>query len=259
MLALFLAAALSQAEPAAALASTAPPISSAQAEAEADTPKGAPATDYDFVAWCHGALSGHMALYAEVKPELDGLSRASETADNEKTDHAQMEAGREYLALYTRALNGADKGHAALLARRRTAQAQGSAIWTAARAAEPRTRMWSWLLWDLPGRCETAAKTLETPAGRIAALHSKGPGIGAYDAAQAQVAPGSIDAALGAAGPAGSASTGHAAAPVIDGPAEAGQPAAPSSSPISTGPEAVLPPAPSSAAPEPAPTLRGPQ
>ena len=183
MLSLLFAAALLQADPAAAQA---PP--SGVSAGDADTPRGAPVGDYDFVAWCHGALTGHMALYTQVKPELTSIERPDEVATDEKNDHAQMVAGREYLALYTRALDGVDRAHHGLVERRRAADAKGQAIWDAAKAADARTRMWSWLLWDLPGRCETAAKSLQTRAGMMAALRSPAP---------------SADAPIGAPAPAG--------------------------------------------------------
>jgi hypothetical protein len=207
MLAYALALLLAQAD--AAPASSGSAVPSAASVAADGTPKGAPAENYDFVAWCHGALSGHMALYGEVKPELVAIEQPGEVATDEKNDKAQLAAGREYLALYTRALDGVDKGHAGnLIARRRAAEAQGSAIWDPYKAAPPRQRMWAWVGWDLPGRCETAAKKLLTPAGRIAALHSPAP------AASGQ--PQSIDDALGGSAPAPPPA--DAAGPALRGP-----------------------------------------
>jgi hypothetical protein len=98
-----------------------------------------------------------MELYASVKDELNSVSPASGAGDEE-----QMEAGREYLALYARAMKAAEAAspkniHALGVA----SDVQGKKIWAAAAAAEPRTRMWSWLMWELPPRCEIAAKRLE--------------------------------------------------------------------------------------------------
>ena len=201
MLAYVLALALAQAD--APAASAAPPAG--VSANDSDTPRGAPATDYDFVAWCHGALTGHMALYTQVKPELTSIERPDEVAIDEKNDRLQMQAGRDYLALYTRALNGVDHGRPGALAeRRKAAEAQGAAIWDAFRDAPARTRMWAWVGWDLPGRCETAAKKMQTPSGRIAALHSL---------ATAR-APSSIDDALTA--PGGAAATTPDATPSAD-------------------------------------------
>ena len=116
-----------------------------------------PADDYSLVAWCHGALAGHMSLYDAVKDELNSVSPNSDAGDEK-----QMEAGREYLALYSRALKAAEAASPKNIHDMGVANdAQGKRIWAAAAAAEPRTRMWSWLMWELPPRCEIAAKRLE--------------------------------------------------------------------------------------------------
>lgn len=263
MLPLLFALALAQAEPPAAMTAAAA-ITPAAAEEDGDIPKGAPATDYDFVAWCHGALTGHMALYDLVKPELQSIERPEEVAEDEKADADQMKAGREYLALYTRALRAAGKAHPKeMTERREKAEAQGLAIWEPAKAAEPRTRMWSWLLWDLPGRCEVAAKRLETRSGVLggafktsedAAPAAKPADAPAADAPKPADAPKSAD--VTAADAAKSADAPLANAPASDAPlADAPKPDAPKS--IDDAIAAPAPAADPSAAP--APSLRGPQ
>ncbi len=125
----------------------------------ADIPASAPKDDYGFVAWCHGALQGHMDLYGAVKDELNSVS------PDDSGDKEQMQAGKDYLALYSRALKAAEKYSTRNI---RTAgvaaDERGRRIWSAAKAAEPRTRMWSWLMWELPPRCEIAARRLEKDA-----------------------------------------------------------------------------------------------
>jgi hypothetical protein len=111
--------------------------------------------DYGFVAWCHGALSGHMELHDKVKPELDKVSPGGD-------DTEQTKAGRDYLAMYAKALTEAEKASPSNIHDRGVeANAAGYRIWSAARAAEPRTQMWSYLMWELPARCEIAAKRLQ--------------------------------------------------------------------------------------------------
>lgn len=188
MLPFFLAALLLQAD--ASPSVTAPPSAPPPAAADPGTPRGAPEGNYDFVAWCHGALAGHMALYQKVKPELVSIEQPNEVATDAKNDQLQMQAGRDYLALYTRALSGVDHGRPAMVARRKAAEAQGEEIWAPFQSVPARQQMWAWVGWDLPGRCETAAKALLTPAGRLAALHSPPPAAGG---------PADIDAALGGA------------------------------------------------------------
>ena len=227
MLSLLFALALAQDAPGAAPAIDPSAAAAAVTPATAgdgDIPKGAPEEDYDFVAWCHGALTGHMALYQLVKPELKSIERPDEVAGDETADKEQMAAGKEYLALYTHALRVAAKADPkAFNARRLKDEAQGEAIWEPARAAEPRTRMWSWLLWDLPGRCEVAAKQLEGRSGVLgAALTSGGDAAPAADATarlnaaegRAQPAPKNIDDALsGASAPGDTTPTGQAPPP----------------------------------------------
>jgi hypothetical protein len=122
---------------------------------DAEIPASAPGDDYGFVAWCHGALSGHMELHDRVKPELDKVSPGGDDTELAK-------AGTEYLSLYAAALKEAEAASPQNIHDRGVeANAAGYRIWAAARAAEPRTQMWSYLMWELPPRCEIAAKRLE--------------------------------------------------------------------------------------------------
>jgi hypothetical protein len=76
-------------------------------------------------------------------------------------DAQEAQAGREYLALYKRATDAAEKASPQVIADRGAqARRMGDSIWNPAREADPRTRMWSYLGWELPGRCETAAERL---------------------------------------------------------------------------------------------------
>lgn len=179
--ALAASALLQSADPAAAPLATTP-------AATAATPNGAPADDYGFVAWCRGALTGHMELYKAVKPEMVKVEaekaaredaklsdealkaakarRLREAKLADEQDAAQMKAGREYVALYGQALDAAEASAPESLHERGQRQiAEGYRIWSAARAAGSRDKMWSWLMWELPARCETAAKKLKANAG----------------------------------------------------------------------------------------------
>jgi len=129
----------------------------AAASPEAPTSSGAPADDYGFVAWCHGALSGHMEMRELVREELDALSPGPPD-----DDILQRAAGEEYLELYTRALRAAENASPTTLQNQaRTASARGYAMWSEAKTADPRNRMWAYLMWELPGQCEVAATRLE--------------------------------------------------------------------------------------------------
>src|ERR1700744_2793681 len=142
------------------MAAPAPPAERS-AVAEEPVPAGAPLDDYGLVNWCAGALSGHMVLYHRVKPELDALPDASpkETA---ALDADQIKAGREYLELYKKAIEAAEKASTRNIADQGLQDRRiGSANWASARATtDGKARMWTWLSWELPGRCETAAERL---------------------------------------------------------------------------------------------------
>ena len=201
--ALLLASLLAQAPP----ADAAPAALSAPAAVPPST-GGAPADDYGFVAWCRGALSGHMDLYRQTLPEMSRVreeklaatgagkspaelkrmreASAKEAAHDAELDKQQLAAGREYLQLYTRALNAAEEAGASRT-RGVDVTGQGYRIWSAARAGGARDRMYAYLMWELPGRCETAAKALEQNSGLLgeAFRRAEAPAAPAADAAPA--------------------------------------------------------------------------
>jgi hypothetical protein len=157
LLAPLFALALMTAEPPA----TAPLATAPKAPPDEPVPAGAPSDDYGFVNWCSGALKGHMALYNQVKPELDTLPDA-QPKETAALDADQMKAGREYLDLYKKATDAAEKASPRPIAERGATERQhGDAIWNTARtAADKKAAMWTYLSWELPGRCETAAERL---------------------------------------------------------------------------------------------------
>jgi hypothetical protein len=158
------ALALAGAAPDAAAAAPAPAMPTAKPQVftpapEEPWPIGAPHDDYGFVSWCYGALAGHMHLYDLVKPELD--KQSTNPKEDAALDAEQMKAGAEYLALYKRAMEAAEKASTQPI-NIKGAQAvrEGASIWGPAEQADPKTRMWSYLSWELPGRCETTSEKL---------------------------------------------------------------------------------------------------
>jgi hypothetical protein len=142
--------------------STAPPLIEGD---RSEHPAGAPKDDYGVVAWCQGALAGHMGLYPIVQPAIAAMhSKGAAPADAQedaRLDAEQMEAGRDYLDLYARARAAADaRDDGARKDLGDAARKAGDAMWAGVRGAEPQTRMWAWLSWELPARCETAARRL---------------------------------------------------------------------------------------------------
>jgi hypothetical protein len=109
-------------------------------------PAGAPSDDFGLVAWCHGALRGHMELAEKIG----------------EADEEQQTIGREYLKGYDLALAAAPEakasGGAAVAA---AARKTGYDSWESARTSGNReTQRYTYLGWQLPGRCEHAAKRI---------------------------------------------------------------------------------------------------
>jgi hypothetical protein len=155
------ALALMMAEPQAAAPKAAPVATAPKALPDEPVPPGAPEDDYGLVNWCTGALAGHMTLYRQVKPELDALPDPR-PQESSALDAAQTQAGREYLELYRKATEAAEKASPRAIGERGlTERRRGNAIWNTARGSTDRKAvMWTWLGWELPGRCETAAERL---------------------------------------------------------------------------------------------------
>ncbi len=129
-------------------------------------PQGAPADDYQFTAWCHGVLSGHMALAERIQPVMP-------------LDEVQQKIGKAYLRGYEEALGVADasKSPADRAEANRTREA-ARANWDKAMRAEMQLAADTYLAWQLPGRCEHAAKRI---SGRDDLFRME-PGVGDSEA-----------------------------------------------------------------------------
>ena len=225
------------ASPVAASADSATP-----AAAAVPTLTGAPADDFAFVAWCRGALTGHMELSQAAAPEMARVreervrtllvgksdaeaakvraAMAKDTAREAELDAEQRKAGETYLALYNSALTTAEAAGSSH-ARGEEAAGQGYRIWSAARASDPKTQMYAYLMWELPGRCETAAKSLKETSGLLGA---------AFKRAEAPPAP--------EAAPSPDSSAPDAPAPAPPAGAPAAPPSDAPAAPASSGPGA---------------------
>jgi hypothetical protein len=144
----------------------------AVAKGEEPFPTGAPTDDYGFVAWCYGALSGHLALYDKVLPEVRRIEAEfpdSKTPIDKVMDGyaVQHQRGERLLTVYGRALDGRDAAGKAEGSGREAAIAKGKEIWTGADTANPKQVAQMWMSWGLPGRCQrTAAKLSPKTAAR---------------------------------------------------------------------------------------------
>ena len=135
-----------------AAGSVPPPTAEAVAQAQREfTPEGAPADDYAFTGWCKGVLSGHMALAERVQSILP-------------LDEVQQKIGLAYLKGYDEALTTGGRSRTAA-EREAAARAEiaARANWDTAMRADMQLAADTYLAWQLPGRCEHAAKRV---AGR---------------------------------------------------------------------------------------------
>lgn len=172
---LVLLIALSLASP--SLAQTTKPVAvatkaSAAAEAKDDLPPGAPSDDYEFVGWCAGALTGHMALYEQVQPTLKQISKRWGTEAADEVDYAAKQvAGRDLLQQFAEAMKAAEQATTQTIAPRGArAIAQGRDKWAAIATVDANARAYSWLNWGLPERCERVAAQLKSRSALMGAV-----------------------------------------------------------------------------------------
>jgi hypothetical protein len=130
-------------------------------------PTGAPREEYQFVAWCYGALRGYLDLHDQVMPEVTRIETqfrkpGTKLADDLKV-YADMQAdGRAKLAQFQAALTAAEKASMRPLnAVGAGAVKQGRSIWAAGPEVTKARMAQEWMSWALPARCEATAATLE--------------------------------------------------------------------------------------------------
>ena len=164
------------------MASAPPALQLAQAEAPAAQspaapadddgyPTGAPTDDYGFMAWCYGALSGHVDLYDQVLPEVKRIETAfpdpGSSIDKVMAGYAaQHSRGKLLLTRYAHALDIQDARTRSAAAGRADAVAKGRDVWSGSQSADPRQLARLWMSWGLPGRCDTTARRLTPGKGR---------------------------------------------------------------------------------------------
>lgn len=185
------------------------PAPAAPAEVEFPIPPGAPEDDYGLVAWCYGALDGHMKLYDKVIPEVERIE--SEIAKIPGAPPADMQgykdqraAGKETLKLFRSAMEAAEKasvkpisGYGAEALKR------GSTVWFTIRESKDKKYLArEWMSWGLPGRCLPTAQRLQAKSslfGQALTYNAKTPEAPAETPppAEAAAAPADfIDAAV---------------------------------------------------------------
>jgi hypothetical protein len=176
MILLALAASLFLADqPAAQEAVAAAPPTAAAPAAEAPVPTGAPTDDYEFVAWCYGALSGYLDLHDKVMPEVTRIETTwrrpgSKLSDDLKVYATQQRQGHEDLKRFQRAMTAAEKARMKPInVAGAGAMQRGHAIWNVGPDVSKARVAQEWMSWTLPSRCPVVAETLEKRASLFGA------------------------------------------------------------------------------------------
>ncbi|WGM38712.1 hypothetical protein [Caulobacter sp. NIBR1757] len=160
---------IQEAAPAPEAQAEAPAPAAAPAEVEYPVPPGAPEDDYGLVAWCFGALDGHMRLYDKVLPEVTRIE--TEIARIPGAPPADMQAykdqrtaGRDTLKLFRGSMEAAEKASAKPISPYGAEQLKrGAGVWSTIRDTKDQKYLArEWMSWGLPGRCLPTAQKLAT-------------------------------------------------------------------------------------------------
>jgi len=166
-LALFAAQPAEAGAPEAAAPAEAP---TAVAAAEDRLPAGAPRDDYQFVAWCYGALRGYLDMHDEMMPEVTRIEKQFRKPGTKLEDdlkvYAQMQKdGRAQLKTFQATLTAAERASVRPI---NTVGANavrlGRQIWNTGPEVTKARKAQEWMSWSLPARCETVSASLETRA-----------------------------------------------------------------------------------------------
>jgi hypothetical protein len=157
-LALFAAAPAYAADP--------PATISIQDQGSDELPPGAPADDYGFVAWCYGALDESIGVYQTVLPDLKDIDAKFGSPVKEATPYGEdVSDERKALKRFAAAMEAAERASPRPIAPEGVRAINlGRSIWDPAKAQPRRQLAHAWLMWGLPNRCESTAKTLKTRA-----------------------------------------------------------------------------------------------
>lgn len=161
MFALALALALFAEDPAAGAAAAAP-----TPPAEMPLPAGAPADDYQFVAWCYGTLRGYLELHDEVMPEVTRIETTyrppgRKLSDDMRVYSDQMKQGQQDLKRFQTALTAAEKASLQPINQLgASAVRKGRSVWNAGSDVTKARKAQAWMSWTLPARCPAVAEAL---------------------------------------------------------------------------------------------------
>ncbi len=146
------------------------PAPETPAAAEDRLPAGAPKDDYQFVAWCYGALRGYLDMHDEMMPEVTRIESQFRKPGTKLEDdlkvYAQMQKdGRAQLKSFQAALTAAEKASVRPInTLGANAVRQGRLIWNTGPEVTKARKAQEWMSWALPARCESVSASLETRA-----------------------------------------------------------------------------------------------
>lgn len=148
-------------------AATAPAEPTPAVAPEDRWPTGAPREDYQFVAWCYGALRGYLDMHDEVIPEVTRIEKqfrkpGTRLEDDMKVYADMQKDGRQKLVLFQSALTAAEKASVRPINTVGAAAVkQGRSVWNAGPDVTKARKAQEWMSWALPAKCETTAAALE--------------------------------------------------------------------------------------------------
>ncbi len=146
------------------------PPPEAPAAAEDRLPNGAPRDDYQFVAWCYGALRGYLDMHDEMMPEVTRIETqfrkpGTSLADDLKVYADMQKIGRNQLKTFQASLTAAEKASVRPInTLGANAVRLGRQIWNTGPEVTKARKAQEWMSWSLPLRCETVSASLETRA-----------------------------------------------------------------------------------------------
>ncbi|HSV03736.1 MAG TPA: hypothetical protein VLI41_11090 [Phenylobacterium sp.] len=138
--------------------------------AEAPRPAGAPKDDYQFVAWCYGALRGYLDLHDQVMPEVTRIESefrrpGSKLSDDLKVYAEAQRQGHKDLGKLQAAMTAAEKASLKPInTLGAAAVAKGHAMWTVTAGVTKARLAQEWMSWEPPRRCVDTAEALQKRA-----------------------------------------------------------------------------------------------
>lgn len=142
----------------------------AVAAAEDRLPNGAPRDDYQFVAWCYGALRGYLDMHDEMMPEVTRIETqfrkpGTKLEDDLKVYADMQKTGKGQLKTFQASLTAAEKASVRPI---NTVGANavrlGRQIWNTGPEVTKARKAQEWMSWSLPARCEAISASLENRA-----------------------------------------------------------------------------------------------